>query len=46
LIFSGIRFLGASQALILFDDYDLMMEAFATDMHYWNKFFDKVRPWI
>ncbi|KAJ6881331.1 hypothetical protein NC651_028024 [Populus alba x Populus x berolinensis] len=19
---------------------------YSTDMHYWNKFFDKVRPWI
>jgi len=44
--FSGIRFLGATKALIVFDRYDKMLEALDIDTQLWNEFFTEVRPWL
>lgn len=43
---TGMRFLGASQVLILFEDHPSMMQAFEADLPYWDKYFDDRRPWL
>jgi len=41
-----MRFLGASQVLLLFEDHPSMMHAFEADLPYWDKYFDDIRPWL
>ncbi|KAL9377771.1 hypothetical protein Peur_029106 [Populus x canadensis] len=41
-----MRFLGASQVLLLFKDHPSMMYAFQADLPYWDKYFDDIRPWL
>ncbi|KAJ7000172.1 hypothetical protein NC653_010828 [Populus alba x Populus x berolinensis] len=41
---TGMRFLGASQVLLLFEDHPSMMHAFEADLPYWDKYFDDIRP--
>ncbi|KAJ6859743.1 hypothetical protein NC651_036134 [Populus alba x Populus x berolinensis] len=43
---TGMRFLGASQVLLLFEDHPSMMHAFEADLPYWDKYFDDIRPWL
>jgi hypothetical protein len=43
---TGMRFLGASQVLLLFEDHPSMMHAFKADLPYWDKYFDDIRPWL
>jgi len=40
-----MRFLGASQVLLLFEDHPSMMHAFEVDLPFWDKYFDDIRPW-
>jgi len=41
-----MRFLGASQVLILFEDHPFMMHAFEADLPYWDKYVDDIKPWL
>ncbi|KAG6789191.1 hypothetical protein POTOM_005281 [Populus tomentosa] len=41
-----MRFLGAPQVLLLFEDHPSMMHAFEADLPYWDKYFDDIRPWL
>ncbi|KAH8485061.1 hypothetical protein H0E87_026729 [Populus deltoides] len=41
-----MRFLGASQVLILFEDHPFMMHAFEADLPYWDKYVDDLKPWL
>jgi hypothetical protein len=41
-----MRFLGASQVLLLFEDHPSMMHAFEADLPYWDKYFNDIRPWL
>ena len=40
---TGMRFLGASQVLLLFEDHPSMMHAFEADLPFWDKYFDDIR---
>jgi hypothetical protein len=42
---TGMRFLGASQVLLLFEDHPSMMHAFEADLPFWDKYFDDIRLW-
>jgi hypothetical protein len=43
---TGMRFLGASKVLILFEDHPFMMHAFEADLLYWDKYVDDIKPWL
>jgi len=43
---TGLRFLGASKVLLLFEDHTSMMHALEADLPYWDKYFDDIRPWL
>jgi hypothetical protein len=43
---TGMRFLGASHVLLLFEDHPSMLHVFEADLPYWDKYFDDTRPWL
>jgi hypothetical protein len=43
--FSGVRFLGASQAIVTFQDYDTMMIDFEAKIDVWAIYFNDLRQW-